>query len=79
MWVVYAIKSELNGVIYVGMCSNLERRIKEHNDGRSKYTKAYRPWKLIFKEEAADRTTARAREKYWKSGIGKEFLKAIKV
>jgi putative endonuclease len=79
MWKVYAIRSEVNGMIYVGMCSNLERRLKEHNDGRSKFTKAYRPWRLIYTEEAADRVSARAREKYWKSGIGKEFLKSIKV
>jgi putative endonuclease len=77
MWYVYAILSELNGFIYVGMCMNLERRLKEHNAGKSKFTKAYLPWRLIFKELVGERDKARVREKYLKSGIGKEFLKTL--
>ena len=77
MWYVYAILSEVNGFIYVGMCMDLERRLKEHNAGKSKFTKAYQPWKLIYKELVGEREKARAREKYLKSGIGKEFLKTL--
>ena len=77
MWYVYAILSEVNGFIYVGMCINLERRLKEHNAGKSKFTKAYLPWKFIFTEFVGERNKARAREKYLKSGVGKEFLKTL--
>jgi len=77
MYVVYAIKSKRDGRIYVGFSANLERRIKEHNAGQVFSTKAYRPWKLIYKEEVKDRKEARTREKYFKSGFGKELLKSI--
>ena len=75
---VYAIKSSLTGRIYVGMSSNIERRLQEHNNGEVFYTKGFRPWVLIFFENCGtDRVYTRKREKYWKSGIGKEKLKNI--
>ena len=77
MFEVYAIKSDKDGRIYVGLSENVERRIKEHNSGQVFSTKGYRPWKLIFEEQVKDRQMARKREKYWKSGIGKERLKSI--
>ncbi len=77
MYYVYAIKSEKDGRIYVGLSYNLERRIFEHNAGYVFSTKGYRPWKLIYKEKVKDRKEARKREKYFKSGCGKELLKSI--
>ncbi|MBL7720963.1 MAG: GIY-YIG nuclease family protein [Chitinophagaceae bacterium] len=77
MFYVYAIKSERDGRIYVGMCSEVKARLKEHNAGKTKSTKGYTPWKLIYFEEKPDRIEARKREKYLKSGIGKEFLKSL--
>ena len=75
MYKVYAIKSKLRNYIYVGMTSNLEERIQRHNDGRERTTRAYRPFELIYSEEHPTREEARKREKYFKSGVGKEFLK----
>ncbi len=59
------------------MTKDLDRRIREHNKGQNKSTKAYIPWKLIHKEEFDSRIEARRREKFLKSGNGREFLKAI--
>ena len=70
---VYSIKSEKDGRIYVGFSENVQKRLKEHNVGKTKSTKGYRPWKLIFTKECATRIEARELEKYYKSGIGKEF------
>ena len=75
---VYAIKSLKDGRIYVGMSADIDRRLKEHNSGKSRSTKGYRPWELIYAEKCPNRTSARNREKYWKSGIGKEQLKKLK-
>ena len=74
---VYAIVSQLNGNIYVGMALSAERRLKEHNGGRNRYTKGLRPWKLLKIEYFPDWKEARIREKYLKSGIGKELLKEL--
>ena len=62
-------------MLYVGMTENLERRLKEHNKGKSKFTKGNLPWKLIYSEEFPDYSTARKREKYLKSTAGKNWLR----
>jgi putative endonuclease len=77
MYFVYAIKSEVKNYIYVGMASDLEGRFSRHNHGYERTTRSYRPFRLILQESFATRAEARKREKYLKSGIGKEFLKSI--
>jgi len=77
MYKVYVITSKIRKYIYVGITNNLVRRIDEHNKGYNKTTRAYRPFELILTEKYKTRTAARRREKYLKSGIGKEFLKKI--
>ena len=77
MITVYAIRSVVNGDIYVGIAKDAELRLKEHNAGRSRYTKGLRPWENLYREYQPDWQTARQREKYLKSGIGKEFLKSL--
>jgi len=61
-----------DGTFYTGMTDNLERRIEEHNAGIMKYTSGHGSWILVHSESCLSRTEARAREKYWKSGIGRE-------
>ncbi len=74
---VYAIVSEKDGVIYVGMATDFETRLKEHNSGKSKYTSGHIPWRLFYTEMAGDAQLAREREKYFKTAAGKRRLKAI--
>ncbi len=72
---VYVIQSELNGSFYVGMAQEVEARLKEHNSGKSAYTKSFVPWKLVYSEEVGETSLARKREKYLKSTAGKNFLR----
>ena len=74
---VYVIQSIKDKRLYVGLSKDINTRLKDHNFGRVFSTKGYRPWKLVYKENVKDRKTARLREKYLKSGIGKEYLKSI--
>jgi putative endonuclease len=78
MITVYAISSLKHNYIYVGMTNNLNNRLIRHNGGREKTTRFYAPFELIFQEECEDRVVARKREKYWKSGVGKEKLRSIR-
>ena len=78
MYTVYAIKSKIRNYIYVGLTSNLNERLNRHNSGYEKTTRAYAPFNLIFSEDFQSRVEARTKEKYFKSGVGKEFLKKIK-
>jgi putative endonuclease len=75
MFEVYIIKSLNKNYIYVGLTNNLSRRIKEHNQGKEKTTRSYAPFKLIHAEKLPSRPAARNREKYLKSGCGKEWIK----
>jgi putative endonuclease len=77
MYFVYAIQNQKDGRIYVGLTSDVEKRLIEHNKGKTKSTKFYIPRKIIYFEECNTRIEARNREKYWKSGIGKEKLKKM--
>ena len=63
--------------IYVGLTDNVERRFNQHNSGYERTTKPYRPFKIILIESFETRELARIREKYLKSGVGKEFLKSL--
>ena len=76
---VYAISSLKHNYIYVGLTQNVENRVKRHNDGRERTTKYYRPFVLIYTEVCNTRLEARVREKYWKSGVGKEKLKKLRA
>ena len=79
MFYVYVMRSLRSDKIYIGQTSDLDKRIKQHNDPDtdfSKYTKNNRgPWKLIYKEEVEIRSDALQREKFLKSGRGRTFLK----
>ncbi len=77
MFYVYVLYSEKYNRKYTGMTIDIKKRLKEHNAGQNKSTKAYVPWKVIFKEEFKTRIEARAREKYLKLGIGREFVKSL--
>lgn len=61
--------------MYVGMSTDVCRRLQEHNSGRSKYTSGHVPWVLIYTEECKSSAEARAREKYLKTSSGKRYLK----
>ncbi|MBK5271510.1 MAG: GIY-YIG nuclease family protein [Bacteroidia bacterium] len=77
MFFVYAIKSIDKNYIYVGLTNNPERRFNEHQRGSNKTTKPYRPFIQFYKEPFASRPQARHREKFLKSGVGKEILKKL--
>ncbi|MCF8240929.1 MAG: GIY-YIG nuclease family protein [Melioribacteraceae bacterium] len=77
MYTVYALNSLSRNYLYVGMTSKLDERIIRHNKGYEKTTKPYRPFELFYTETFSTRIEARRREKYLKSGVGKEYLKSL--
>ncbi len=47
---------------YVGITDNLNKRLSEHNRGKTKSTKAYLPFKIVYHEVYNNKTEARKRE-----------------
>jgi putative endonuclease len=76
---VYILRSESHGTYYYGSTENIEKRLKEHNGGRVKYTKGRRPWIVHYKEEFQTRSEAQKREYFFKSIDGYRFLKEAKI
>ncbi|NQW36857.1 MAG: GIY-YIG nuclease family protein [Flavobacteriales bacterium] len=75
MYFVYIIYSEKFERFYVGLSANVRQRLKTHNAGRVKSTKAFIKWSLINVEEFETRIEARIREKYLKSAAGRKWRK----
>ncbi|MDD5069064.1 MAG: GIY-YIG nuclease family protein [Candidatus Pacebacteria bacterium] len=75
MYYVYILKSEKSGKWYTGSTDDLRKRLKQHNDGKSTYTRAHRPFILIYYEACSIEGDARSRELFLKSGMGKRYLK----
>ena len=77
-FVVYILFSEDYGKTYVGFTSNLIERFKSHNYLSKKgYTIKFRPWQVIYVEFFTTKSEALKREKFLKSGKGREFTKEI--
>ena len=75
---VYILYSEKFSKHYTGFTSNLIQRFKSHNLLETKgYTLKFRPWKVIHVEFFNSKTEALKREKYLKTGAGREFIKNL--
>jgi putative endonuclease len=78
MFNVYILQSDKNGKKYIGMTSkSVKERLKEHNEGKNKYTKNNRPFRLVYYEKGYCKSCALKRERFLKSGQGYYFIKAI--
>ena len=76
MWYVYVLYSVGGGKTYVGFTNDVHRRLFEHNISETKgFTLRYRPWTLIRSELYPTQAEARAREKFLKTGRGRDEIK----
>ncbi len=79
MYYVYILQSLKDKKFYTGITINVERRLNEHNRGKKSTpsTVSRGPFCLIYKESFLSREAARVREKFLKSGTGREFRNKI--
>ena len=77
-WYVYMVECA-DGTLYSGVTTDVERRIKEHNDSPkgAKYTRAKRPVRLVYTETCLNRSEATKREYALKQLTREEKLKLI--
>ncbi|MBI5357374.1 GIY-YIG nuclease family protein [Candidatus Saccharibacteria bacterium] len=73
MFKVYVLTNQ-SGTRYVGQTKDIDKRIVAHNTNMSRYTKNKGPWKLVYSEDFETRSEAMKREKYFKTGKGRELL-----
>ena len=72
---VYTLLSLKDKRFYVGMTNNLKNRLQQHARGEVKSTISRRPLKLIHYEYFINKQDAEAREKFFKSGFGRNQMK----
>jgi len=73
MFYVYLLQ-DTEGDLYTGYTSDLRKRLKEHNQGKTISTKNRR-WSVIYYEACMQEGDARRREKYLKTTHGKRMIK----
>ena len=74
--VVYVLKNESEcPAFYIGVTSDVQSRLSDHNAGRCSHTASKRPWQLHVIIQFADEATALRFERYLKSGSGRAFAK----
>ena len=75
MFYTYVLKSLKDNKHYIGYTKDVKKRLSQHNKGDCISTRNRRPFKLIYQEEFEDREEAMKREKFFKTGTGREYLK----
>ncbi len=75
MYYVYVLQSQKDGHHYMGCTNDLRKRLIEHNQGKSFATAPRRPFKLIYYEAHINRKDAERREKFLKTGWGRDYIK----
>jgi putative endonuclease len=74
MFHTYVLRNESTGHFYIGSTSDLGRRIDEHRADLATATRNRGPWHLVHSEEYATRSLAVRRERYFKTGKGRQEL-----
>lgn len=69
------MQNQKNENLYIGYSNNIKQRLKDHNQGKVKSTKNYRPLILIYCEAYKSKIDARKREYQLKKHYYKDELK----
>ena len=78
MFTVYILYTHSYNKTYVGQTANLKKRLEEHNfTSTFGFTKAYRPWVVIYTENFETRARAMVKEKFYKTGKGRLVVTEI--
>ena len=77
MFHVYVLRSQVTGRFYVGCTKDVRRRLTEHNAGKSKSTRAFRPLALMYEEAFPSLGEARRRERYLNAQKSRRFLAGL--
>ena len=78
-YIVYILFSASGNKHYTGFTTDLTQRLLSHNELGKGWTKSYRPWIVIYTKEFETKQEAMEYENWLKSGVGRDFVKTLKV
>jgi putative endonuclease len=76
LYYTYVLKSLKDNNLYIGWTDDLDNRLNNHNAGLVVSTAPRRPFEVVYYEVCLNKAKAIAREKYFKTGFGRRFLKS---
>ena len=74
MFFTYILQSLKDDGYYFGHSNDIQKRLQEHNSGKTKSIKHRIPFKLIYSEHFNTRSEAYQRELFFKSFEGRQWL-----
>ncbi len=77
MYHVYILLNEAKTRTYTGVANDVEKRLKEHNEGKVISSRPYRPYEVVYTESFKTLGEARQREKFYKSTTGRRKIKSM--
>jgi putative endonuclease len=76
---VFVLYSETNNKYFTSYTTNLETRLKSHNEFGKGWNSKYWPWRLIFRKDFDNKSDAMEYEACLKTGVGRDFIKTINI
>ncbi len=82
MFFVYVLINLENKKTYIGQTRDLQKRLNQHNCLQTNYIGSYtnkfaHNWKYLYVEALGSRREAICREKWFKTGVGREFIREL--
>ena len=71
---VYVLRNA-QGRLYVGFTSDLDKRVRQHQEGEGGWTHSRGPWELVHSEKFTTRAEALQRERNLKRGKTNQGLR----
>ena len=77
MYYLYILLNEAKTRTYTGVANDVNKRLAEHNAGRVKSSRPYRPYEIVHTELFGTLSEARQKEKFYKSTTGRRRLREM--
>ncbi|MCF7874221.1 MAG: GIY-YIG nuclease family protein [Candidatus Omnitrophica bacterium] len=77
MYFVYILLNKARTRTYTGVAEDVKKRLKEHNTGKVKFSRPYRPYEIIYTKSFETLKEARQKERFYKSTTGRRKLKEM--
>ncbi len=71
---VYILRSDKDGKLYIGFTNKLSKRLSRHRSGKVFSTSWRLPLELVYYEAYLSESDARKREKFFKTGWGRNYI-----
>ncbi|MEA3493170.1 MAG: GIY-YIG nuclease family protein [Candidatus Margulisiibacteriota bacterium] len=77
MFYLYILRSKKSGKYYIGSTSNLDKRFKAHNAGKTRSTRGLTPLEIVHTESYSTNNDARKREAYIKGRKSRKYIETL--